>query len=183
MDITASALVALNIAVGFSLAPFVSRVFTRVSTSSGSAFRNGILFIGIYAAESIALIIAMGMPLFSIGLAFIWGIIFRKRLKKDLSRQELKIFSFWLSLYSSMPIVSFIIVPIIALIRGWHILDSVQGTHFGIPGFLPWPLDTIFGFFMVVIITALMLKVLITMYELRVIVFLKNRSNRNHVCQ
>lgn len=182
MDITVSALVALNIAVGFSLAPLVSSVFAQVSTSSGSAFRNGILFIGIYAAESIALIIGMGMPLFSIGLAFVWGIIFRRRLKKDLSRQEAIKFSFWLSLYSSMPLVSFIIVPIIALIRGWHILDSIQGAHFGIPGFLPWPMDTIFGFFTGVIIIAFTLKVLITMYELRVIVFSKNKSNRNHVC-
>jgi len=182
MDITGSVLVAVNLAMGFGFAPLVSSVFTRASTSSRSVFRNGILFIGIYAAESLALIFAMGMPLFSIGLAFVWGIMFRKRLKKDLSQQELMKFSLHLSLYSSMPLVSFITVPIIASIHGWHMLDSAQGMHFGIPEFLPWPLDTIFGFFSVLIITALMLKVLITMYELRVIVFLKNKSNHNHVC-
>jgi hypothetical protein len=122
----------------------------------------------------------MGMPLFSIGLAFLWGVFFRRRLRKDLSQQELMKFSLHLSLYSSMPLVSFIIVPIIALLYGWHILDSAQGMHFGIPGFLPWPLDTIFGFFSVLIITALVLKTFITMYALRVLVFSKNKPGERN---
>ena len=104
----------------------------------------------------------MGIPVFSIVLAFVWGFVFSSWLRtRVINRQVLKS-SFFLSLYSSLPAASFIVVPVLVWIGGGHILSAEEGVRFGIPEFLPWPLNTILGFYAALVIGAVVLKTLIT---------------------
>jgi hypothetical protein len=74
-----------------------------------------------------------------------------------------------LSLYSSLPAVSFILIPVIAGIAGRNIINAEQGIQFGIPGFLLGPLTTILGFYLTITIGALVLKTVITVVAVRLL--------------
>jgi hypothetical protein len=104
----------------------------------------------------------MGIPVFSIGLAIIWGMVFGYWLRNRATRNEVLKTSFSLALYSSIPAVSFILIPVIAVISGRNIINSEQGIRFGIPDFFPYPINTILGFYSVIVIGALVLKTVMT---------------------
>jgi hypothetical protein len=57
-----------------------------------------------------------------------------------------------------------------ALVGGGHILSAQEGTSFGIPDFLPWPLNTIFGFFVALVIGTVVLKTVITTGEVSLLI-------------
>ena len=106
----------------------------------------------------------MGIPVFSIVLAFAWGVVFSSWLRTRVMNRRVLKSSFFLSLYSSLPAASFIVVPVLVWIGGGHILSAEEGVRFGIPEFLhlPWPLNTILGFYAALVIGAVVLKTLIT---------------------
>ena len=157
-------LIILNLIVGFGFAIPITLFLKKANTKPTKFFFQFIILISIYFAECIAMIIGMGIPVFSIVLAFVWGFVFSSWLRnRALNRQVLKS-SFFLSVYSSLPAASFIVVPILMWIGGRHILSAEEGARFGIPEFLhlPWPLNTILGFYGALVIGAVVLKTLIT---------------------
>jgi hypothetical protein len=157
-------LIILNLILGFGFAIPITLFLKKTNTKPTKFFFQFIILISIYFAECLAMIIGMGIPVFSIVLAFVWGFVFSSLLQnRALNRQVLKS-SLFLALYSCLPAASFIVVPILMWISGSHILSAEEGARFGIPEFLhlPWPLNTILGFYAALAIGAVVLKTLIT---------------------
>ena len=174
MDPIEYTLVILNLALGFGCAIPLARLLRKVKGKPTRAFRYFTILVGIYFVESVAVVLAMGMPVFSVGLAFVWGIVFGLWLRAHAPIRKVLKTSFFLSLYSSLPAISFILIPVMAWIDGWHILSPEDGARFGIPDFLhlPWPLDTILGFYAVLVICAVVFKSVITTGEVSLLVLL-----------
>jgi len=61
--------------------------------------------------------------------------------------------------------VSFALVPILMVFAGWSIVNVDDGLRFGIPQFVPWPVNTIMGFCIFVAGVAVLLKTIITTGE------------------
>jgi len=133
-----------------------------------TAFRYFAILIGVYLVECAAVVIGMGIPVFSAGLAFVWGIVFGLWFRRAAApaREVLKT-AFFLSLYTSSPALSFLVVPLLMSIAGWSILSVEAGAQFGIPSFLPWPLGTILGFYTALALGAAVFKTVITTGEVR----------------
>jgi hypothetical protein len=178
MDFVEIALVVANLLAGFSFAFPISKVFAKVAGKPAKVIRYYIMLLGIYLLESVVLMVGMGIPVLNVVLAFVWGVVFGTWLRKRTSRSKALRTSFWFSLYSSLPAISFILVPVFAGLGGWNILSSSAGDSFGIPQFLylPWPLNTILGFYMVIIIVAVILKVVITVGEVNLLILPKEKS-------
>jgi len=50
---------------------------------------------------------------------------------------------------------------VLALFAGRPILSAGEGASFGIPGFVPWPMNTILGFYAILAIGVAVLKTVI----------------------
>lgn len=136
-----------------------------------------VLLVGIYFMEGVSLVLGMGIPVFSVGLAFILGVVLGLWLRSRTTARDCLKQSFFITLYACLPAVSFIFVPIMAGINGRNIVSAVEGIGFGIPEFLPFPFNTILGFYAVCIIGAFILKMVITIGEVSFIILLGNESN------
>lgn len=173
-----SALVAANLAAGFGFAFPMAKLLAGVAGNPTKVFRCYVMLIGIYFLESAVLVIGMGIPVLNVGLAFVWGLVFGRWLRSRASRKEAQRTSLWFSLYSSLPAISFILVPVFAAIGGWNIVSATDGVRFGIPEFLylPWPLNTILGFYVAIITVAVILKAVITVGEVNLLIRRKEKS-------
>jgi len=169
MNIATPILIVANLMVGFVSAIPIAKLLEKINNKQKRYFRYFAILIGVYFIECIAIIMGMGIPVFSIGLAIIWGIVFGFWLRKRASRNEVLKTSFFLSFYSSLPAVSFILIPVIAIISGRNIMNAEQGIQFGIPDFLPDPFNTILGFYLAITIGALVLKTVITATLVRLV--------------
>lgn len=120
----------------------------------------------------------MGIPIFSVGLAFVWGIIFGLWLRSRASTREVLKASFFLFLYSSLPAASFILIPGMGLVSGQHILSAEEGAGFGIPDFLglSCPLNTISGSYATLVRGAVVFKTVITVGEVSLLIHLGQKS-------
>jgi hypothetical protein len=178
MDFVEIALVVANLLVGFGFAFPMSRVFAKVVKNPAKASRYYIMLIGVYLLESLVLMMGMGIPVLNVGLAFVWGMVFGRWLRNRTSKSEALSTSYWFSLYSSLPAISFILVPVFAGLSGWNILSAEAGASFGIPEFLhlPWPINTILGFYLAVIIGTVVFKTVITVGEVNLLIRPKEES-------
>jgi len=73
----------------------------------------------------------------------------------------------WFAVYSGLPALSLILVPVIATCAGRNVLSAQDGLRLGIPAFFPWPFTTILGFFGAAAVGAFTLKLLITTIGIR----------------
>lgn len=178
MDFVETALVVANLLAGFGFAFPMTKVFVKIAENPAKTFRYYVMLIGVYLLESVVLMMGMGIPVLNVGLAFVWGLVFGRWLRARTSRSEALRTSYWFSLFSSLPAISFILVPVFAGLGGWNILSTETGASFGIPQFLylPWPLNTILGFYMAIIIVAVVLKAIITVGEVNLLVQQKVKS-------
>jgi len=176
MDLAESILVIVNLLAGFGCAIPLARLLGRIDNKPVKVFSYFAVLVGMYFVECVAVIMAMGTPVFSIGLAFLWGVVFGLWLRAHTSTSKASKTSFFLSLYSSLPASSFIVIPVITGPGGRPILNSTEGFRFGIPGFLPWPSNTILGFYAVLVIGALVFKTAITMGEVRLLIHFGEKS-------
>jgi hypothetical protein len=117
----------------------------------------------------------MGIPVFSMGMAFVWGIIFGLWLRGRGPAREVLRQSFFLSLYTSLPAASFIVIPVL-LSFGGPILSVAEGAKLGIPGFVPWPLNTILGFYVVPAMCAVVFKTVVMTSEVSLLIHLGEKS-------
>lgn len=164
MDSAGYILVIVNLLLGFGVALPVSRRFAVVTGRSGKFTKRYAILIGVYFIECVAFSAGMATDIFSIALAFVWGGILGHLVRRSqFPPRELIKTAFIFSLYTSLPALSFITVPIIVSVFGeWSILTAEAGLRFGIPDFFPWPMNTILGFCLVVALVPLVLKTFVT---------------------
>lgn len=176
MDFAEFTLVITNLIIGFGFAIPVALHLGKTWNKPNRVFRYFALLIGIYLLECVAVVAAMGIPVFSVGLAFVWGIIFGFWFRAHESARRALRASFFLSLYTSLPAASFIVLSVLIWASGRHILNSEEGIRFGIPDFFPWPLNTILGFYTACSIGAVVFKTTITTGEVSLLLHLKQKS-------
>jgi len=162
------------IGCGVPLAKFLNKTYANI----GKVFYYFRILIYLYLIECITLISGMGIPIFNVCLAFVWAAVFWLRLRSRATRSIVIKSTFYLSLYSSLPAASFIFIPIISLMGGWSILSAEEGYKFGIPDFLnlSWPFNTILGFYLLLVMFAVVFKTIITVGG---VYFLIHRSEQN----
>ena len=125
-------------------------------------FRCVLVIVGAYFVEGVALAMGMGIPVLSVMLALVWAIVLAQWLLRGVPiRRALRVCVYF-SLYSSLPAVSLVVVPVLVWTAGWAILSPEAGAAFGIPSAFPWPVSTIAGFYATCALGALVLKTLIT---------------------
>lgn len=171
MDPARSVLIIINLFIGFGFALPLTRHLLKIIDEWARFLRYFSLLIVLYFIESLALMLGMGIPVLNVLLAFIWGFLFARWFRNRLPWREALRTSFYLAMYSALPTASFILVPIMAWLGGWRILSAEDSFNFGIPDFLhlPWPVNTILGFYVVLVLGAIGLKILITMGEVNIL--------------
>jgi len=175
-------LIVLNLIFGIGIAVFfVKRHYFKEIIQADKIIRYIALLCVIYLLECIAFSAGMGTQVFSIGLAFIWGVFLGLWLRKHAISQNLTPISLLLALYTSFPSISFSILLLLAWkLAGNSILSVEQGAQFGIPPFVPWPLNTILGFCLALIIGTVIMKALIISVEVHLIIHRKNKFKTGH---
>jgi hypothetical protein len=177
MDLAEIILALLNLSLGFGFAIHLAKLLNRVTPEPKRFIRFFILFVGIYFLECVAIVAAMLLPLFSLGLAFVWGLIFGLWLREYAPAHKILKTSFYISLYSSFPAASFILVPVMGLFKGWDVLSAEDGIRFGIPDALYWPFNTILGFYAVISFGLFILKPVITTGIVSLLIHLKGKPD------
>ena len=164
MDKMEIALIIVNVIAGAAGAYVLARRFQGMDAREGSIHRQCGILLSVYFVECVSMVLGMGIPVFSVFLSFIWAAIFGMRMSKWESRSAIRKISFLLSLYTSLPVITFIIVPIAVMAAGQDITNVEIGYRFGIPqfSFVPPPLRTILGFYAVLVLGGFALKTLIT---------------------
>jgi hypothetical protein len=177
MDPVESIMVIANLAAGFGCAIPLARLLGKLNASPKKALRYFVMLIGIYFIESVALAAGMASQVFSVGMAFVWGILFGLWLRSRAPAPRVLKTSLFLSLYTCLPTVSLLLIPLLMGIGGDNILSAEQGARFGIPTALrvPWPLNTILGFFGAIVIATLMLKPVITTGIVSILIQLREK--------
>ncbi len=168
-------LVVLNLALGLGCAVPIARLVGRLRSKPKKTLRYLVALVGLYLVESVALMMGMGIPVFSVMLAFVWGIVLGRSLRVRVPAREALRLTFFISLYSSLPAGSFVIIPVLLWIGGDPILSREFATGFGIPAFFPWPLGTILGFYTACALGAVVLKTVITTGEVGVLLHLAEK--------
>jgi len=167
----------VNLAAGFGCAIPIARLLNKASGTSKKLLRYFMMLIGIYFFECVAFPAGMATQFFSVGLAFVWGIVIGLWFRTGAPTREALKAAFFLSLYSCLPTASFcIVLPVMSLISGGHILSSEEGISFGIPDFLFWPLNTILGFCAALVIGTVVLKTVITTGEVSLLIHLGKKT-------
>jgi len=170
-------LVVVNLAGGFGLSRPIARLLGKVTGKPDRFFRYFAMLIGIYLLECVAFPAGMATQVFSIGLAFVWGIVFGLWLRGRAPSDKVLKASFFLALYTSFPTVSFGILLLVArLIGGSSIFSIEEGAAFGIPYIVPWPLNTMLGFCMALVIGTVVFKTVITTGEVGLLIHLGEKS-------
>ena len=171
-------LAVINLAAGFGCAVPIARGLCKITGKLNRFFRYFASLIGIYFVECIAFPMGMCTQIFTIGLAFVWGIIFGLWLRRYGPRRAVLKQAFFLALYGCLPTASFcFLIPAAWLVGGGHILSAEEGIGFGIPDFFPWPLNTILGFFAALVIGTVVLKTLITTGEVSLLIHLREKKD------
>ena len=167
-------LIGLNVVVGLGcavpLAKFLEKVFDKYTRT----YRYFLILIIVYFVEGISMAMGMGIPVFSVGLAFVWGIVFGMWLRTHTSVREVLKTTLFLSLYTCLPAVSFFTIPVMVGIDGRNILSVEEAIRFGIPELPPflWPFCTILGFYVVLAVGAVLFKTVITTGEVSLLIHL-----------
>ena len=156
-------LATVNLITGFGYAIFIAKLFDKVEAKSISFFRYYVILISVYFVECIAFPVGMATQVFTVGLAFVWGTALGLRFRASASLSEAKRLAIFVAVYTCLPTVSFcLLLPLMMKFEGWHILSVEESVSFGIPSFLPWPLNTILGFSATLLVGTVILKIVFT---------------------
>ena len=178
MDTVGITLVIVNLALAFGVGwPLAKRVAHPTGERWPVARWFALLF-SIYLAECVAFSASMATNVFSITLAIVWGIGFGIWMRARYYRSVALKNAFLLTLYTCLPSMSFASVLVLLALSGWPILTTEAGSRFGIPDLVPWPFNTLLGFFVAVIGSAVVAKTLITMGEVSLLL----RGQKSQQC-
>lgn len=152
-----------NLIGGIALGVFLAFGFSRLAQKQNRFFKYLMLSLGLYLFECIAFAWGMCTQIFSIILSIEWGILFGLWLKGIAPQKQIIRQMLFVSLYGCLPAVSFAtILLIIWVISGNGFLNVEQAYKFGIPDFVPWPVNTILGFCVALAAGTIILKTFIT---------------------
>ncbi|MHC4062490.1 MAG: hypothetical protein ACYSTZ_03375 [Planctomycetota bacterium] len=170
-------LIVVNMAAGFGLAVPIAKSLCEINGSQSKVVRYIVVLVGVYFVECVAFSAGMVTQVFTVGLAFVWGAVLGIWLRGRASAREvLKLAVSW-ALYGSLPTVSFCVLVLLSfVIAGESILSSEAGLSFGIPGFVPWPVNTILGFCAALGIGTLVLKTVVTAGEVGLLIRLGEKA-------
>jgi hypothetical protein len=159
-------LAVFNLATGIGLAFPLAKNLQQIRGVRGKSFRYFLIFIGIYFAECVAFPMGMCTQIFTVALSFVWGLVFGLWLSPpsaDSQAGRITRLAIFVAVYGSLPTASFcILITILKVIEGGNILSAAEGTAFGIPGFLPWPFNSILGFCAALLAGTVILKIFVT---------------------
>lgn len=156
-------ILALNLVLGLGLAWPLAKRLRNAAGGHHRWSRYYILLILVYVIESFAFAASMGTNILSIILAVVWGSLLGRRFRNARSHpRETRQISLRFAIYTSLPAASFLCVPIVMALGGWSVVSSDDGNRFGVPDFLPWPLNTILGFCVAVALVAVACKAIVT---------------------
>ncbi len=163
MDSAEMAILLVNVALALGFGVPLGRMFRRAGVISGNVHKALGLLLAAYSIEGIAFAGSMGTSVMSVALAAMWGILLGLKFRaKDVPPEMMLRLSGWYALYTSLPAVSFGCVPVVCAVSGWSVTSASAGHDFGIPGFVPWPVNTILGFCVGVAIGTSIIKVGLT---------------------
>ena len=151
-DMAVVAVIELILALGAGLV-----LANRLTTHASPRHRPWLwllILMGINVAECLAFSASMATNLLSYALAVVWSLVFANKLQT----QEMRL----LSLYTSIPAISFVAALQPLHRAGWGLLTSQEGYRFGIPQIVPWPFSTVVGFVVTVSVAAVLGKLVIT---------------------
>lgn len=178
MDSAEMAIITLNLVLGFGCACPLARHLVRLKGRSSKTWQIYVGLVGVYFIECVAFTAGMATNVFTIGLSFLWGTIFGFWISRvESSAGKLLKAAFFFSLYTCLPAVSVLSLPLILSVSGWPVFTSEAGLRLGIPGYVPWPYNTIFGFFLIVGLSALVFKTIISTGEVSLILHFRNRKD------
>ncbi len=115
----------------------------------------------IYLAECVAFSASMGTNILSILLAVLWGLVLWRKVRVP-RLQNARWLVLGFSVYTCLPALSFLSLLGLLVWDGWSLLATEDGRRFGVPGFVPWPMCSLLGFFLTVSGSAVLLKTGIT---------------------
>jgi hypothetical protein len=175
-------LIVTNLAAGFGCAAPITRGLGKI-TGNDKFIRYFLILIGIYFLECVAFAFGMCTQIFTVSLAFIWGIVFGLWLRNIAPTKEVLKTAFFVSLYGCLPTCSFAVILSTAwAISGNSLLNVEQAYKFGIPQFVPWPFNTVLGFCVGLAIGTILLKTAITTGTVSLLVRRgRNQAMVNHL--
>jgi hypothetical protein len=157
------ALAVTNLVGGSIIGAFLAFRFTRLTDNQNHFFRYFAMMLGLYFFECVAFAWGMCTQVFSVALSIEWGILFGMWLKGLAPRGQIIRQIFLVSLYGCLPTVSFAaVLSIIWVITGNGLLNVEQAYDFGIPDFVPWPINTMLGFCVALAAGTIILKTVFT---------------------
>ena len=163
-------LIAGNAVVGLSLAFPVGRLLLGAEGADGRRRRGIATAAGMYAAECVALAVGMTVPIANVVLALGWGRMLGMRpARAGCPRRRALRTAAAIGAYTSAPAVLLLAVPVAVIAAGGDALSPEAGAAFGIPDVpgVPWPLETVMGFYIGLALGTLALKVAITVGMVR----------------
>jgi hypothetical protein len=156
-------LVLTNLICGIAFGLFLAIRFSRLTQKQNRFFRYLALSLGLYFLEGIAFVWGMCTQVFSVILSIEWGILFGLWLKGIAPQKQIIRQMFFVSLYGCLPAVSFAgILLVFWIMSGNGFLNVEQASRFGIPDFIPWPLNTMLGFCVALAAGTIILKTFAT---------------------
>ena len=163
MDAAGFIIVGVNLALAFGCGWPIAVWFSRLHGMHANSLLALLVLLVVYLTEAVAFAAGMATDVLSIALAVVWGVLLGSWLPKSLvPRRHWRRIVAISALYSSLPAASFLTIPVISALGGWSILGAEVGARFGIPAFLPWPLNTILGFCVAVAGFAVVMKLTLT---------------------
>ena len=163
MDPAEYTIVILNLFFGFGGAWLLLPFYNRLTGRTGRKYLSFSQIVLVYLVECVAFSAGMATNLFGIVLAILWGVLIGSRLRHSPAEDRTPLRAIFLfSLYTSLPAVTLLSIPVVGALSGLSVLSISAGAQFGIPGFVPWPLNTILGFCLAVAVIALVAKVTVT---------------------
>jgi hypothetical protein len=161
--VLAGTLAITNLIAGFGCAVPLAKGLGQLTGTPNRFLRYFAMFVGIYFLECVAFTFGMCTQVFTIGLSFVWGAIFGLWLKGLAPKRNIIRQAALISLYVCLPTVSFaLILSIFWVVGGNGLLNVEQAVRFGIPDFVPWPLNTMLGFCVALAAGTIILKVVLT---------------------
>jgi len=179
--IVGGVLIGANLLAGLGCAIGLAKMLGKVNNKPKRFLRYWMALVGIYFVECFAVSAGMATQVLTVGLAFIWGIVFGLWLRARAPALKVLKASFFIALYSVLPTVSLILIPAMMWIGGDNVLSAEEGARFGIPRalHLPWPVNTILGFFGAIVIGTAIFKTVITVGEVSLLIHLGEKSADN----
>jgi uncharacterized protein YneF (UPF0154 family) len=168
-------LVVSNLALGLGLGVNLARNLTKEADPPIRTRSAVALLVGMYFLECLAFAAGMATQVFTLGLAFLWGIVLGRWLRMQSPIPSLK-FSLWAAIYTCLPTITFgVFIPIAWTLAGNSPLSAEAGISFGIPEWVPWPLGSVAGFAAALVLGTVLLKSVITVGEVSTMLHLSQR--------